>query len=56
MTQRTDARPERTEAAEYFFTYMDQVPPGDIWDTLRPDLQARACGAGIVADPERLRG
>jgi DinB superfamily len=26
--------PERTEAAEYYFTYIDQVPPGDIRETL----------------------
>ena len=28
-------RPERTEAAEYYFTYIDQVPDGDICETLR---------------------
>src|SRR6476660_9528771 len=26
--------PDRTEAAEYYFTYIDKVPEGDIWDTL----------------------
>lgn len=24
------ARPDRTEAAEYYFTYIDKVPPGDV--------------------------
>ena len=27
--------PDRTEAAEYYFTYIDQVPPGDIREILR---------------------
>ena len=27
--------PDRTEAAEYYFTYIDQVPPGDIRDWYR---------------------
>jgi hypothetical protein len=27
-------RPDRTEAAEYYFTYLDQVPDGDICTTL----------------------
>lgn len=26
--------PERGEAADYFFTYIDQVPPGDVVETL----------------------
>jgi len=29
MTQ-TIERPDRTESADYYFTYIDQVPPGDI--------------------------
>ena len=32
------ARPERTESAAYFFTYIDQVPDGDICATLRAQL------------------
>lgn len=31
-------RPDRTEAAEYYFTYIDQVPPGDIRQTLEAQL------------------
>lgn len=30
--------PERDEAAEYYFTYIDQVPPGDVRETLRTQL------------------
>ena len=28
-------RPDRTESAEYYFTYIDQVPDGDICEILR---------------------
>jgi hypothetical protein len=28
-------RPDRTEAAEYYFTYIDQVPDGDVVEILR---------------------
>ncbi len=31
--------PDRTEAAEYYFTYIDQVPPGDIREILRAQEQ-----------------
>jgi hypothetical protein len=34
-------RPDRTEAAEYYFTYIDQVPDGDICEILR----AQSAGA-----------
>ncbi len=30
--------PDRTEAAEYYFTYIDQVPPGDIREVLEAQL------------------
>jgi hypothetical protein len=33
-----DARPARTEAAEYYFKYIDLVPDGDICDTLEAQL------------------
>ena len=29
------ARPDRTDAADYYFTYIDQVPDGDICEILR---------------------
>ncbi|HEY7441393.1 MAG TPA: DinB family protein [Vicinamibacterales bacterium] len=31
-------RPDRTEAAAYYFTYIDQVPPGDICQLLEAQL------------------
>ncbi len=31
-------RPDRTEAAEYYFTYIDQVPAGDIREILEAQL------------------
>ena len=31
----TSEKPDRTEAAEYYFTYIDQTPEGDIRDTLQ---------------------
>jgi hypothetical protein len=34
----TSERPERTEAAAYYFTYIDQVPDGDICAILRAQL------------------
>jgi uncharacterized damage-inducible protein DinB len=34
----TAERPERGEAAEYYFTYIDQVPDGDICRMLRGQL------------------
>jgi hypothetical protein len=39
-------RPERSEAAEYYFTYIDQVRPGDICNTLRSqrdETRTRLC-------------
>jgi len=32
------ARPDRSESAAYYFTYIDQVPDGDICATLRAQL------------------
>jgi len=33
-TMTTVTRPDRSEAAPYYFTYIDQVPPGEICDIL----------------------
>jgi hypothetical protein len=33
-----NTRPDRGEVAEYYFTYIDQVPDGDIRETLRAQL------------------
>jgi uncharacterized damage-inducible protein DinB len=46
----TTAAPERTEAAPYYFTYIDRVPAGDIVDILR--TQAREVGAWARGVPE----
>jgi hypothetical protein len=38
MTTVLTDRPDRTEAAEYYFTYIDQVSGGDICGILRSQL------------------
>jgi hypothetical protein len=41
-------RPDRTEAAEYYFTYIDQVPDGDVRDILEAQsAEALALFRGI---------
>lgn len=46
MTQLTT--PDRTEAAEYYFTYIDKVPAGDILEILEAQLgETRTFLAGI---------
>jgi DinB superfamily len=43
----TTSPPDRSEAAEYYFTYIDKVPPGDIRDILetqRDDTVALLAG------------
>lgn len=62
-----NTRPDHTEAAEYYFTYMDQVPDGDIRDTLEAQIpetaalaRTRARGAATWRSsppyaPRRLR-
>jgi hypothetical protein len=54
MTQ-TIERPERTEAVDYYFTYIDQVPAGDIRAIL--DTQARDVAAELraISDETSLR-
>ena len=54
MTQ-TIERPERTEAVDYYFTYIDQVPAGDIRAIL--DTQARDVSAELraISDETSLR-
>ena len=37
-----DIRPQRNEAGEYYFTYIDQVPRGDICDILEAQLPEMA--------------
>lgn len=45
-----NARPQRDEAAEYYFTYIDQVPDGDICDLL--DAQLAETAAALTAIPD----
>lgn len=46
------AAPDRTEAAEYYFKYIDQVPPGDICAIL--DAQASETLSFLAAVPEEV--
>ena len=55
--------PDRSEAAEYYFTYIDKVPTGDLLDVLeaqRADMLALFDGIRAVAFDRtltcRLRG
>ena len=47
-------RPERTEAAEYYFRYIDQVPSGDICQILRKQLADTFVLLGGVSDIRSL--
>jgi hypothetical protein len=51
-----NARPDRTEAAEYYFTYIDQVPDGDVCDFLEAQLpETVALLQGISEDRSQFR-
>ena len=43
-------RPQRGDAADYYFTYIDQVPDGDVVEML--DAQGRAVVSALRAIPE----
>jgi hypothetical protein len=47
-------RPGRTEAASYYFTYIDQVPDGDIRDLLSAQLADVAVLARSITEPQSL--
>jgi hypothetical protein len=48
--------PDRTEAAEYYFTYIDKVPPGDICATLEAQRdQAGQLLRGITEEASLVR-
>lgn len=48
--------PDRSEAAEYYFTYITQVPAGDVRETLRAQRSdARAFLTGIGGERSRHR-
>lgn len=46
--------PDRTEAAEYYFTYINQVPAGDICDLLEAQMPETLALLGGISD-ERSR-
>jgi hypothetical protein len=46
--------PDRTEAADYYFTYIDQVPAGDIGATLEAQLDATLAILGAISEPQSL--
>jgi hypothetical protein len=49
------AAPDRTEAAEYYFKYIDQVGPGDIRQTLESQLTSALALFRSISDEKSLR-
>lgn len=47
-------RPERSEAADYYFLYIDQVPDGDIVRTLESQVGAALPGLLGISDEKSL--
>jgi hypothetical protein len=47
--------PDRTEAAQYYFTYIDKVPEGPILDILERQLPATVALYGDVSEEQSLR-
>jgi hypothetical protein len=47
--------PDRSEAAEYYFTYIDQVPPGDICGTLEAQSAETLALLQGISEEESLR-
>jgi len=50
----TSATPDATEAAEYYFTYINQVPPGDIVKTLEEQSARVIDLAGGISEARSL--
>lgn len=48
------AIPDRTEAAEYYFTYIDQVPEGDICELLEAQLAETLALLHGISDEQSL--
>lgn len=46
--------PDRTEAAEYYYTYIDQVPPGDILGILEGQLPTTVALYGDISEQQSL--
>ena len=51
----TMTAPDRTEAAEYYFTYIDQVPAGDICAILATQLTETVALLGDISDEQSLK-
>jgi hypothetical protein len=49
-----NAIPDRTEAAEYYFTYIDQVGPGDICEILRAQQPETLALLKSISDDQSL--
>jgi DinB family protein len=47
--------PDRSEAAEYYFTYIDQVAPGDICETLEAQLAETVTLLDGISEETSLR-
>jgi hypothetical protein len=45
-------RPDRTEAAEYYFRYIDQVPAGDVCEILRTQLTDTLALLGGISEEQ----
>lgn len=48
------AIPDRTEAAEYYFTYIDEVPAGDILEILRAQSEETRTLLSSISDDRSL--
>ena len=47
-------RPDRSEAADYYFTYIDQVPDGDICEILRAQSAGALNFFELISDEQSL--
>ena len=52
LDESSSARPDRSEAADYYFTYIDQVPAGSICDTLGRQLDSTRALYGAITPVE----
>lgn len=55
MSSPSSARPERSEAAPYYFRYIDRVPDGDVVARLREQLDEAAAFFAGISEEESLR-
>jgi hypothetical protein len=55
MSANIPTRPDRAEAAEYYFTYIDQVPPGDICEILERQLRATSAALQAISENDSQR-